>query len=137
MHGTLRISEAASIGIHAMTFLAAGPDRRSTVREIADSLRVSEAHLSKVMQRLNRVGLVSSVRGPGGGYRLGRSRKAITLLDIVEAIDGPLDPSRCIMPERTCRGATCVFGDLLGVMNDKVREYLSGTRLSELAGTYA
>lgn len=137
MHGTLRISEAASLGLHAMTFIASDPDRRCVVRQMAASLRVSEAHLSKVMQRLNRVGLVSSVRGPGGGYTLGRPRDEITLLDIVEAIDGPLDPSRCIMPVKACRGATCVFGDLLSTVNDTVREYLSGTRLSELEGTYA
>ncbi len=137
MHGTLRISEAASLGVHAMTFLASEPNRMCVVRQMAESLRVSEAHLSKVMQRLNRIGLVSSVRGPGGGYKLGRPREEITLLDIVEAIDGPLDPSECIMPVKVCRGGTCVFGNLLGKVNDAVREHLSGTKLSELEGTYA
>lgn len=137
MHGTLRISEAASIGLHAMTLLASEQGRTYAVRRMAESLRVSEAHLSKVMQRLNRVGLVSSVRGPAGGYSLGKPREKITLLDIVEAIDGPLDPSDCIMPERTCHGTACIFGDLLAVVNEKVREHLRNTKLSGLAGTYA
>jgi Rrf2 family iron-sulfur cluster assembly transcriptional regulator len=89
------------------------------------------------MQRLNRVGLVESLRGPGGGYRLGRSREKITLLEIVETIDGPLERSTCIMPVKTCRGAGCVLGDLLADVNDMVRDYLGDTKLSELEGTYA
>jgi Rrf2 family protein len=137
VHGALRISEAASLGIHAMTYLAAEKERKSAVRRMAESLRVSEAHLAKVMQRLNRVGLVSSVRGPGGGYRLGRPREEISLLDIVETIDGPLEQSSCIMPVKTCGGAGCVFGDLLEKVYVTVREYLGGTKLSELEGTYA
>ncbi len=137
MHGTLRISEAAAIALHAMTFLAADPGGRHAVREIAESLHVSEAHLAKVLQRLTKVRLVTSVRGPGGGYTLARSREEITLLDIVEAIEGPLDPVDCIMPTRTCTGGTCILGDLLETINRRVREYLSATNLDELAGIYA
>lgn len=137
MHGTLRISEATAIALHAMTFLAADPGGRHAVREIAESLRVSEAHLAKVLQRLMRIGLVSSVRGPGGGYTLARSREEITLLDIVEALEGPLDPVDCIMPTRTCGGGACILGDLLETINRRVSEYLGGTNLGELAGIYA
>jgi Rrf2 family protein len=137
LHGTLKISEAAAIALHAMTFIAAEPDRLHAVREIADSLRVSEAHLAKVLQRLMRIGLVSSVRGPGGGYALARPRDEITLLDIVEAIEGPLDSADCIMPTRVCTGGACILGDLLETINRRVREYLGGTNLDELAGIYA
>jgi len=137
VHGTLRISEAAAIALHAMTFLAADPVRRHAVHEIAESLHVSEAHLAKVLQRLMRVGLVSSVRGPGGGYTLARARDEITLLDIVEAIEGPLDAIDCIMPVRTCTGGACILGDLLETINKRVREYLGGTNLDEKAGIYA
>ena len=137
MHGTIRMSEAAAIAIHAMTLIAANPAERHAVHEIAESLHVSEAHLAKVAQRLGKIGLVKSVRGPGGGYLLARSRDEITLLDIVEAIDGPLESVDCIMPVKICTGAACVFGDLIETVNRKVREYLSGTTLGELAGIFA
>ncbi len=133
----LRISEAAAIALHAMTFIAAAPGKHHAVHEIAESLRVSEAHLAKLLQRLMRLGLVSSVRGPGGGYSLARSPEEITLLDIVEAIEGPLDAIDCIMPERTCTGGACILGGLLETINKRVREYLGGTNLDELAGIYA
>jgi Rrf2 family protein len=137
LHGTLRISDAAAMALHAMTLMAADPGGRHAVREIAGTLRVSEAHLAKVLQRLMRMGLVSSTRGPGGGYVLARPRDEITLLDIVEAIEGPLDPADCIMPTRTCTGGVCILGDLLETINRRVREYLGGTNLDELAGIYA
>ena len=137
MHGTIRMSEAATMAVHAMTMIAANPEKRHAVREIAESLHVSEAHLAKVLQRLGRTGLVTSARGPAGGYLLARPRGKITLLDVVEAIDGPLEEADCIMPVKTCTGAACVFGDLIETFNRKVRDYLSGTTLGDLAGIFA
>ncbi|MCK4620269.1 MAG: Rrf2 family transcriptional regulator, partial [Desulfobacterales bacterium] len=67
MSNIIKISEAASMAIHAMVFLASESGRIVPSREIATTLRSSEAHLSKVMQRLAKAGLVSSTRGPKGG----------------------------------------------------------------------
>jgi len=65
MDGILRISKAASIALHAMALLATSPSRRFTVNEIAGHLNSSSAHLSKVCQRLARLGLLKVIRGPG------------------------------------------------------------------------
>ncbi len=66
-----------------------------SVDALADYFEVPSAYLAKQMQLLRRAGIVQSVRGKGGGYRLARSPDDITLLDIVSAIEGPMPAFRC------------------------------------------
>lgn len=132
MTGMLRITEAASLGLHTAVLLAKNPAQMMSTHTIADILRASEAHLSKVLQRLTRAGLVRSVRGPGGGHALGRSAEQITLLDVYEAIEGQIPSSSCLYSTGLCGGRQCIFGSLLGDVNRLVREQLGGTRLTEV-----
>ena len=132
----LRISEAASLGLHAMVLLAANSHDEISTRRIASDLQVSEAHLSKVLQRLGKVGLVNSTRGPKGGFALARKAEDITLLDVYEAIDGPLVTNSCLLGTQICGGERCILGDLLETIDNQVREYLTTTRLPELTSIY-
>jgi len=91
MSGVLKISNAATIALHAMTYLAAFPDNKHMTKEIASLHQVSEAHLSKVLQRLTRAGLVKAVRGPKGGFSLAKSADEISLLEVYETIEGTLE----------------------------------------------
>lgn len=136
MSNVLRISEAASLALHSMVFLAANPDRLIPTREIASKLHVSEAHLSKVLQRLARVGLVKSIRGPKGGFTLGKPGDEIVLLDVYESIEGPFVPSKCLLGAPICGGEKCILGGLLETVDKQIREYLAETRLSELTSVY-
>jgi len=129
----LRISDAASLALHAMALLAANPHREISTRQIAADLRVSEAHLSKVLQRLTKVGLATSTRGPKGGFALGKKPDEITLLDVYEAIEGHLVSSNCLLNTRICTGERCILGDLLETVHGQVSKYLATTRLSELS----
>ena len=132
MAKVLRISEAASLALHAMVLLAAGPDERLSTRRIADRLSASSFHLSKVLQRLAHVGLVTSMRGPKGGFALARPARSITLLEIYEAIEGPLTASECLLEAPVCRFRKCILGGLVGHLNNRIRDYLAGKRLSQL-----
>ena len=136
MSNVLRISDAASLGLHAMVLLAVDWQKEISTRQIASKLQVSEAHLSKVLQRLGKVGLVTSSRGPRGGFALARKAEEITLLDVYEAIDGPLVPNNCLLGTRICGGERCILGDLLETVDSQVREYLATTRLHELTSIY-
>ncbi len=134
MHNLIKISDAANLGIHAMAHLAVSdPDSSHAVAEIAGELDVSEAHLAKVMQRLVRAGLVASRRGPGGGFVLGRPPRQITLLQIYEAIDGPLGEGGCMLGRARCPYGGCVFGDLGPRLNRELRDLLSKSNLSKLS----
>jgi Rrf2 family protein len=132
----LRISDAASLALHAMGLLATDPSEVLSTRQIAEALGASEAHLAKVMQRLTRAGLVGPVRGPKGGFGMAKNPEEIALLEVYEAIDGPLDSSACLLGRPVCRGDGCILGDLLRKINREVREYFTRTKLSELTGIY-
>jgi Rrf2 family protein len=135
MSGIVKFSEAASLALHTMALLASDPERAWPVREIAGALPASADHLAKVMQRLGRAGLVTSSRGPGGGFALAREADGITLLEVYEAIDGPLDPGDCFLGARVCNG-TCMFGEAVHQANAAVHERLARTRLPEAATAF-
>ena len=132
MSSMLKISEAAVLALHGMAYLAANPDKLSPTREIAARLRVSEAHLSKVLQRLTKAGFVKSIRGPRGGFMLGKASDEISLLDVYESIDGQLVPSRCLFGNPVHSPVDCILGGLLETIDEQVRDYLAETKLSKL-----
>ncbi len=132
MANMIKVSEAASLGLHIMAVLAAAPDRLVSVREAARDLAVSEAHLAKVMQTLARARLVESIRGPRGGFLLARPPQEITLLEVYEAIEGPIVIRTCLFSTKLCTGEHCIFGGMLTAVDTQVREYLARTRLSEI-----
>ena len=132
----LKISEAASLAMHAMVLMASNIFKRRSVGEMAKELKVSEAHLSKVLQRLGRVGLVRSIRGPRGGFTLGKDPRRITLLEVYEAIDGPLGLTGCLFGTPVCSGDSCILGECLIKVYEDVRRYLHRTKLSSLGTVY-
>lgn len=136
MSGVVRISEAASMALHAMVLLAAAPEERRSAKEIASRLAVSEAHLSKVLQRLGKAGLVESARGRKGGFALARPRDRIRLADVYQAIEGKLPRTQCLLGKPICRGGSCILGGLLQMVDTWLRAYFGGTKLSQLTDVY-
>jgi Rrf2 family protein len=132
MANILKISEAASLALHSALFLAANESLSLSTKRIAETLHVSEAHLSKVLQRLSRHGLVKSTRGPKGGFTLAKPGKDISLLDVYEAIEGRITAEECLLGQRVCWGNGCIFGGFLESVSEQVREYLGKTRLSDV-----
>ena len=128
----LKVSDAASLALHMMVILAGSPETLVTAREAAGQLMVSEAHLSKVLQRLVKQGLVKSVRGPGGGFRLANPAADISLLAVYETIDGPLDEDMCLLNMKVCSRSSCIMGGVIQSVNRSIREYLTRTCLAEL-----
>jgi Rrf2 family protein len=137
MSSVMKITEAASLGMHTMVLLAGRPERPFTAREVAEAFKVSEAHLAKVLQRLARAGLVRSERGPKGGFSLARPGDRITLLDVYETIEGPIPKATCLFSERVCQSKDCILGDMLGDFNRQFRKYLADNRLTDLVGVYS
>ena len=134
MPGLLKISEAASLGLHAMMVMAQDARTMHSAARLSKRLQSSENHLAKVLQRLAKVGLVRSTRGPKGGFVLGRSPDQISLLEIYEALDGPLELAQCLLHAPVCRGKKCVFGNLVKNLNRQVGRHLRQTKLSTQVG---
>lgn len=132
MGNVLKISEAASLALHAMAIMAKKKEKLVSVKEISDILGVSYNHLSKVLQRLVKAELVISIKGFGGGFKLAKSPDEITFLEIYETIDGKFKPSNCLLNKHECKNE-CIMGDFLISINKQVEEFFSKTKLSEIA----
>jgi Rrf2 family protein len=130
--GPFRVSEAANLGLHALAVIATTPDASTRTRAIASRLRASSAHLAKVMMALEHAGLVTGTRGPAGGYRLNRPARQITLREIYEAIEGPMQARACLFGEPVCKAGGCALSGYFGKLNRDVMRTLERTRLTDL-----
>ena len=135
MSSILRVSDAASLALHATVFLAARPGGPVPVKEIAAFLGASKAHLMKVLQRLAKAGLVKATRGPAGGYELARRPEKIALKRVYEVIEGPLSITTCLFGKPVCNGQ-CILGDLLEAVDERVRDRLAHTTVSDVSGVF-
>ena len=87
----MKLQTATSLALYSMLEFAANPGRPVTAAEIAAKYGVSLHHLSKVLADLARAGMLDSVRGVGGGYRFAGNPKRLTLLDVVELFENPVE----------------------------------------------
>ncbi len=131
----MELTRKGEYAIRAILYLARQPTGRlSLVGEIAGSAGVPRTFLSKILQQFTRTGLVSSFRGTGGGFTLARDPAGITLLEVVEAIEGPVLPNRCLVGEGTCeRDGTCRVHEVWGRVRDEMVSILAGVTIEELA----
>ncbi len=132
MSRLLRISETASLAMHAMALLVNSGAPLTTARAAA-RLRSSANTLAKVFQRLVKSGLVKSRRGKSGGFVLRRSAAEITLLQIYEAIEGPIGKPECLLGLDQCIAARCAMRDFLHAMHAQTLAYLGRLTVYDLA----
>lgn len=133
MAGLLRMSEAATLALHALAYLARNTKRLNTSREMAGVLDLSEAHLAKVMQRLERFGLVRGRRGPAGGFALAEPADRLSLRRIYESIEGPLKSECCLLGRPLGRNQ-CPLGRLLKKTEAELADRLDKITLAEFSG---
>ena len=81
------ISQTTEYALRAVVWLAANPEKPLTAQQIAEATRVPAGYLAKVLQGLSRSGLLHSQRGLGGGFTLARSPSALTMWEVVQAVD--------------------------------------------------
>ena len=124
------LSEAASIAIHSMVLVARAKDGINVV-QIAEYTGLSKNHIAKVMQRLAKSDLVKSVRGPAGGFSLKRDPKTVSLLDIYEMIEGPLEESDCPLNYSVCNYEKCIIGNIVNEMTSGFKTYLKNQTLDK------
>jgi Rrf2 family iron-sulfur cluster assembly transcriptional regulator len=103
-----------------------------TLAAISERQHISLSYLEQLFGKLRRHQLVSSVRGPGGGYNLARPANEVTVADIVTAVDEPLDATQCGGKENCHDDRRCMTHDLWATLNEKMYEYLSSVTLNDL-----
>ncbi len=95
--------------------------------------RVTTHHLAKVLQWLGKVGLTDSATGRYGGFRLAKPADELTLLEICEAIEGPLSEPGCLLGRSVCDMKGCLLSELIQSIGQQLEEFLTRTTLAELA----
>jgi len=134
----MRLSTKGRYAVMAMTDLAAhGADRAVSLAEIAARQQISLPYLEQLFARLRRGGLVRSVRGPGGGYRLSKSAPETRIFEIVLAVDEPIRATRCDggdNPHKGCMasGEQCLTHGLWQALGDHIEGYLSSVSLDDV-----
>ena len=126
---------STELGLRAAVFLAQqAPGKLSPVREIAAEIGVSETYLAKITKRLVSAGLLRSFRGPGNGLELGRSPEKITLLLLVNAIQGSLDSDACFFGLHPCNAEEpCALHAEWMPLRESISAMLEKTTLAGLA----
>ena len=113
-----------------------GESRAVSLAEIAARQEISLSYLEQLFARLRKGGLVRSVRGPGGGYRLAREAGETVVADIVLAVDEPIRATRCAAhgTPRGCMtgGARCITHDLWEDLGAEIHRYLAGVSLADV-----
>ena len=111
-------------------------DRAVSLAEIAARQEISLSYLEQLFARLRKGGLVKSVRGPGGGYRLAMTAGETVVADIVLAVDEPIRATRCAAhgTPRGCMtgGARCITHDLWEDLGAEIHRYLAGVSLADV-----
>ncbi|HZV97822.1 MAG TPA: Fe-S cluster assembly transcriptional regulator IscR [Methylophilaceae bacterium] len=129
----MRLTTKGRFAVTAMLDLALHEEGKPvTLAGISERQSISLSYLEQLFSRLRRSGLVKSVRGPGGGYRLAKLQKEISVSEIITAVDEQIDATQCGGQENCHDEKRCMTHDLWASLNDKILEYLSGVSLADL-----
>lgn len=134
----MKWNKSTRFSLYAAMEMAHAGDGLVTAAGVAAKYRVSTHHMAKVLQQMARAGLVTAVRGVGGGYRLAKSPKDIALLDIVEIFEGPVDLERCLLTDSPdpCRMTQlCRLKRVFDEIEQQAFFTLKSIRLSTLAAS--
>ena len=129
----MRLTTKGRFAVTAMVDLAMrGGERPVTLGDISERQKISLSYLEQLFGKLRRRSLVSSVRGPGGGYRLTRPTTDLSVGEIILAVDEPIDATQCGGRENCRDEQKCITHDLWTDLNRHIFEYLNSVTLSQL-----
>jgi len=131
----LRISRRIDYGLRAMLLLSSLPPRTTVSRrELALRIDVPEPFLAKILKTLVDRGLVRSARGSRGGYALARPADAVSFLDVIEAVEGPVAINACLDGDGSCgRAPSCTMLPVWRAGQERMLDVFRQVKLSKLA----
>jgi Rrf2 family transcriptional regulator, iron-sulfur cluster assembly transcription factor len=129
----MRLTTKGRFAVTAMMDLALHHgDGPVTLAEISGRQKISLSYLEQLFGKLRRHGLVESVRGPGGGYCLAKALGAVTVAEIILAVDEPIDATQCGGKENCRDEQKCLTHDLWAALNQRIFDYLGAVSLQQL-----
>jgi len=132
----MKLSRRTDYALRAMSYLALrGNNGPCSIAEISQAESIPREFSAKVLKELCRAGFIRSRLGPRGGYRLIKSPDELTVLEIIEALDGPLSISDCLDDPEFCgRCGVCRMHNLFEKVNREMKHILGSATLADIAG---
>ena len=130
MANIINFSDAASIGLHSMILIAKA-DKPLNAIQLSEKLGNSKHHIGKVLQRLVKDGLLSSLRGPTGGFFITIDPKDITLYDVYKSIEGKSNVKLCPPDLHICPVDKCIRKTLIERLSNEFVSFMDSQKLSE------
>jgi Rrf2 family iron-sulfur cluster assembly transcriptional regulator len=129
----VRLTTKGRYAVTAMLDLAIHQGQRPiALADIAQRQGISLSYLEQLFARLRRRSLVTSVRGPGGGYNLARDAREIFVAEVIGAVDENVDTTRCGGAHNCQNNGPCLTHDLWRDLSDRIYEYLNHISLQDL-----
>lgn len=132
----MRLTTKGRYAVTAMLDLALRADKGPvSLAEISGRQGISLSYLEQLFSRLRSNDLVSSVRGPGGGYRLSRDAALISVAQIIDAVNESVDATSCGGEGDCQQGEKCLTHDLWCLLSDQIHEFLCSINLASLVNS--
>ena len=129
----MRLTTKGRFAVTAMIDLALHHDKGPvTLAGISERQKISLSYLEQLFGKLRRRGLVESVRGPGGGYRVAQPLPSICVAQIIQAVDEPMDATQCGGLENCQDDHRCMTHELWSNLNRRIQDYLKTVTLADL-----
>ncbi len=129
----MRLTTKGRFAVTAMMDIALQPGSSPVaLSDISDRQHISLSYLEQLFGKLRRSALVTSVRGPGGGYLIGKSVKAITVGEIIRAVDETVDATQCGGLKNCKDDKECITHELWTGLNERIFEYMDTVKLADL-----
>ena len=133
----MRLTTKGRYAVTAMLDLAVHAQKGPvSLADISERQGISLSYLEQLFARLRKNKLVSSVRGPGGGYKLGRVDNELFVAEIIDAVNETVDSTRCGGLSDCQSGSTCLTHQLWCDLSDQIHQFLSGISLSDLVAKH-
>jgi Rrf2 family iron-sulfur cluster assembly transcriptional regulator len=134
----MKLTTKGRYAVTAMLDLAIHDDEGPiTLADISERQGISLSYLEQLFSKLRKNGLVSSARGPGGGYRLSRDSKDIAVVDVITAVDEKIDARRCEGAGNCQDGSkTCLTHELWCDLSEQIYKFLKGISLGDLVNNH-
>lgn len=125
----MKFTKATNYALHTMlTLVTASPAKPIGVQQLAEAQGVSPTYLSKILTKLVKAGMIESISGANGGYRLSQKKGDISFLDIIHAIEGTASLFEC----NFVHGDECSIQAVMTEAEEKMQSHLRNTKLTDL-----
>lgn len=129
----MRLTSKGRYAVTAMLDVAIHASKHPVpLADISERQEISLSYLEQLFSRLRRNQLVTSVRGPGGGYRLARDARLISIGDVIQAVDESVDATRCQGQSNCQQGERCLTHSLWTELSERISQFLGNISLADL-----